>query len=162
LLDDPSRRARALTGMLVAWGWFLPSNLWMVDFTPVGWPVGVALWFGICAAVLSAVVPPGAARFVALPGLVVLWEWLRWHAPFGGVPLSMLAVTQGRGPLLPVARIAGSLGVSAAVVYLGSELGALLSGRRLIAGVLAGLVFGTAVAGVWAPAGDVVRTIRVA
>ena len=162
LLDDPSRRARALTGMLVAWGWFLPSNLWMVDFTPVGWPVGVALWFGVCGAVVSAVVPPGPARFVALPSLVVLWEWLRWHAPFGGVPLSMLAVTQGRGPLLPVARIAGSLGVSAAVVFLGAALGALLAGRRAMGAVLATLVIATAVGGVWAPAGEVVGTVRVA
>jgi apolipoprotein N-acyltransferase len=162
LLDDPSRSSRAITGMLVAWGWFLPSNLWMVKFTPVGWPVGVMVWFGALGAVIGALVPRGTARFLALPGLVVLWEWLRWHAPFGGVPLSMLAVTQARGPLLPVARLAGSLGVSAAVAFAGAALGALAARRALTAAVVGGLVVAVAVGGVWAPAGHPVRDIEVA
>jgi apolipoprotein N-acyltransferase len=162
LLDDERPTERALVSVLVAWGWFLPANIWMVKFTPVGWPIGVMVWFGALAGVIGALVPPTAARFVALPGLVVLWEWLRWHAPFGGVPLSMLAYTQGRGPLLPVARIAGSLGVSAAVAFAGAALGAVLARRWKLGGVTALVIVAVAVGGVWAPDGHPVRTIEVA
>ncbi len=89
------------------------------------------LWFGFVGGVTAAICPPGRWRFVALAGALILSEWLRWHAPFGGVPLSMLAMTQGRGPLLPVARVVGSIGVSAAVAVLGCAL------RRAVRSALA-------------------------
>ncbi len=162
LLDDPKASTRAWTSVLVAWGWFLPANLWMVRFTPVGWPVGIMVWFGALAAVIGGLVRPEASRFLALPGMLVLWEWVRWHAPFGGVPLSMLAYSQGRGPLLPVARVAGSLGVSAAVAFAGVGLGALLARRWRLGGITVGVVAAVALASVWAPAGRPVGTIEVA
>ena len=56
---------------------------------------------------------------MALPAAIVAFEWFHSHAPFGGVPLSMLAMGQTRAPLLPIATIAGSLALSAAVVALG-------------------------------------------
>jgi len=162
LLDDERPTDRAIVSMLVAWGHFLPANIWMVRFTPVGWPIGVMVWFGALAALIGALVRPDTTRFLALPGMVVLWEWVRWHAPFGGVPLSMLAYSQARGPLLPVARIAGSLGVSAAVAFGGAALGALAAKRWLLGGAAALAVVAVAVAGVWAPDGRPVRTIEAA
>jgi len=162
LLDRPSWRSRAWIGAVAGAGWFLPSTLWMVKFSPVGWPVGVAVWFPFVFALASALCPPGPARFAALPATLILSEWVRWHAPFGGVPLSMLAMTQARGPLLPVARIGGSLLVSGAVACLGAGVGALWSGHRRAGAAGVAAVALVAVAGVIAPAGHRVGTLRVA
>lgn len=165
LVDQPARR-RFWIGVIVGQGWYLPSTLWMVKFSPVGWPVGVAIWFPLVLGVVSAACPRRAA-LLALPGAVVLAEWFRWHAPFGGVPLSMLAFTQGRGPLLPVARLGGTLAVSGAVAAAGAAIAALVRAdvdvRRRWSGV-AGLVAvaATAIVGVVSPSGHRVRTIEVA
>ena len=163
LLDGAPRRTRAMLGALVAGGWFLPSTLWMVKFTPVGWPIGVIVWFGALGALTSALRPPtGGTGHLALAGLVVFSEWLRWHAPFGGVPLSMLAMTQARGPLLPVARVGGSLLVSAAVALLGAGLASMATdARRSGAAAMAGVV-AVAAFGVVAPQGHDVRSIEAA
>jgi apolipoprotein N-acyltransferase len=162
LLEDRTWRARFWVGVLVGLGWYLPSTLWMVKFSPVGWPVGVAIWFPFVFGVLSAMCPPGLTA-LALPGAVVLGEWFRWHAPFGGVPLSMLAYSQGRGPLLPVARLVGTLGVSGAVALAGGALAALArpSSRRGGAIALVALVV-LALGGAVSPTGHRVRTIEAA
>lgn len=117
LLVGRTARQRFWAGVLVGEGWFVPSTVWMVKFSPAGWPVGVAIWFPLILGLASMACPP-RHTLVALPGAVVLGEWVRWHAPFGGVPLSMLAYTQGRGPLLPIARVGGTLAVSGAVAIL--------------------------------------------
>jgi len=163
LLDGRTLKSRALTGVLVSWGWFLPSTLWMVRFSPAGWPFGVMLWFGSLGALTSMVRPPvGAFRHLALAGALILSEWLRWHAPFGGVPLSMLAVTQARGPLLPVARVGGSLLVSGAVAIVGAGLASLATDARRTGTVTLAMVLAVAAFGLVAPTGHAVRTIEAA
>lgn len=169
LLSDRSWRQRFWVGVLVGQGWYLPSTLWMVKFSPVGWPVGVAIWFPLVFGVLSAICPPRYS-LLALPGSLVLGEWFRWHAPFGGVPLSMLAYTQARGPLLPVARVGGTLAVSGAVAVAGAAIAALVgapqagaSTRSRWGGAVALVaVVAVAVAGVAAPRGEAVRSITAA
>lgn len=166
LLGDRTWKQRFWVGVLVGQGWYLPSTLWMVKFSPVGWPVGVAIWFPLVFGVLSACCPPRHAA-LALPGALVLGEWFRWHAPFGGVPLSMLAYTQARGPLLPVARVGGTLAVSGAVAVVGGALAAIASRptedaparRRLGGAVTLVAVVLVVVGGVVAPDGHRVRTI---
>lgn len=167
LLADRTWKQRFWVGVLVGQGWYLPSTLWMVKFSPVGWPVGVAIWFPLVFGVLSACCPPRHAA-LALPGAIVLGEWFRWHAPFGGVPLSMLAYTQARGPLLPVARVGGTLAVSGAVAVVGAAVAALVgrpadepgSARARLGGPIALVaVVAVAVGGVVAPDGHRVRTI---
>jgi len=160
--DSESWRTRALLGAIASWGWFVPSTLWMVKFTPLGWPIGVILWFGALGALTGAVLPSDGRRFLALPALLILSEWLRWHAPFGGVPLSMLAMTQGAGPLLAVARVGGSLLVSGAVAVLGAGLGAAAFGLRRLGALMVAGVLVFAVAGVFAPQGNVISQIDVA
>ena len=162
LMDRPRWTGRFWVGALAGLGWFLPSTLWMFKFTPVGWPVGVALWFPLILGAASALSPPGPMRFAGLPATLILSEWLRWHAPFGGVPLSMLALTQARGPLLPVARIGGSMLVSAAVAVAGTALGLMASGRWRIGGAVLASVVIAAALGVIAPQGHAVRTLRAA
>lgn len=162
LVDSPRWQRRFWVGAMVGAGWFLPSTLWMFKFSLVGWPIGVLVWFPLICGAASALCPAGPARLAALPATLILSEWLRWHAPFGGVPLSMLAMTQARGPLLPVARVGGSLLVSAAVAAAGAILAAMVERRwKGATGALAVLV-AVAAFGVVAPSGHDVRTIRVA
>ena len=161
LLDRTSVRNRMMISAIVAWGWFLPSELWMVKFTPVGWPVGVIVWYGFLGAITGALARPNHWRFLALTGAITVGEWVRWHAPFGGVPMSMLAMTQSRGPLLPVARVVGSLGVSAAVAMVGASLALLAVHRRLAAGVALAAVVALSLFGVVAPKGRATSTISV-
>jgi apolipoprotein N-acyltransferase len=162
LMDRPTWKGRFWVGAVAGLGWFLPSTLWMFKFTPVGWPVGVAIWFPFILGAASAISPPGPLRFAGLPAGLILSEWVRWHAPFGGVPLSMLAMTQSRGPLLAVARIGGSLGVSAAVAVVGAAVGLMADGRWRTGGLALGSVVVVAALGVIAPQGTTVRTITAA
>lgn len=164
LLDGRTARQRFATGAMVALAWYLPSTLWMVKFSPAGWPLGVALWFPLVVGATAALCPPQAIA-LALPATIVISEWVRWHAPFGGVPLSMLAYTQARGPLLPVARVIGTLGVSGAVAWAGGALAALSTPdqRRRRSGAIAALaLLALTVGAIVAPSGERVRVITAA
>jgi apolipoprotein N-acyltransferase len=162
LLDRPRWIERFWVGVVVGVAWFVPTTVWMVKFSVVGWPVAVAVWFGLLGGVCAVLSPPGRWRYAGLAGALILSEWLRWHAPFGGVPLSMLAMTQGRGPLLAVARVTGSIGVSAAVAVLGCALGALFDRRWRNGAIAVAAVVAVAIVGVYAPKGHVTRQIEVA
>jgi apolipoprotein N-acyltransferase len=108
LLAGRSRRGRAAVGALTSLGWFMPSIVWMIDFTPPGYIVTL-LVFGSMLVAAAVLTPPGRARWVALPGALMLMELLRWSWPFGGVPLSTLSMSQADAPLAPVVRFLGSL-----------------------------------------------------
>jgi hypothetical protein len=84
LLDGRTARQRFATGALVALAWYLPSTLWMVKFSPAGWPLGVALWFPLVVGATAALCPPQAIA-LALPATIVISEWVPRHAPFGGI-----------------------------------------------------------------------------
>lgn len=162
LLEDRPPRSRFWVGAGVGLALYLPSTVWMVKMTPVGWPVAVATWFPLVFGIVSVLCP---RRFVlvALPGLVVLSEWVRWHAPFGGVPLSMFAYTQGRGPLLPIARVFGTLGVSGAVAVAGVALAGLLRpATRRWGAIAAGSLVALTLCSVVAPKGHDVKPVTVA
>lgn len=122
LLQDASLRSRIWIGWMVGIGWFGPSTLWMWGLTAPGYPVGVIFAWGPMVAATSAVVPNDRRRFLVLPAALVAFEWLHSHGPFGGVPLSMLGMTQTRALLLPIARIGGVLLLGAAVSALGVAL----------------------------------------
>ena len=69
-------------------------------------------------------------------GVWILCESLRTAWPFGGVPLSLLAVGQVAGPLAGVARIGGVLGIAGVTVALGIALSALVTRQWVKAGAL--------------------------
>ena len=52
---EPSGRLRARRGAAFAVGWFLPSVVWMLDFTVPGYGVVLLLWGGFRA---GAALPP--------------------------------------------------------------------------------------------------------
>ncbi|MSV86079.1 MAG: hypothetical protein F2864_11240, partial [Actinobacteria bacterium] len=109
LLGNQAGLQRYLISWMVGLGWFAPSVLWMWKLTPPGYLGGLLFGWTIMVGLVGLSVPPNRWRLLMLPASVVIFEWFHCHAPFGGVPLSLLSMSQGRGPLLPIARLGGGL-----------------------------------------------------
>ena len=121
-----------------------PTTWWMRELTLPGW-VLASLVLGAILGVAVAAAPPGSGRWLALPGVWVLFEAVRGRWPFGGVPLSTLAVGQVAGPLGPVARVGGGLLVGALTVVAAVAVAAVAS-RRPRAALTAAAAIATALA----------------
>lgn len=161
LIADRPAKARFRRTWLVAAAWLYPSMLWMIDLTLPGYLVACATYaayFGVAVALC----PPGRWRWLALPGAFVLAEWLRWSFPFGGVPLSTLAMSQAAAPLAFTVRLAGSLVLVALVVVGGVALSAAWQRAWRPAGLALGVVALVASGAAVAPRGHQVDTLDVA
>jgi apolipoprotein N-acyltransferase len=123
LLADTAWKSRLWRGALVGWTLFIPTILWMTQLTAPGYVIAV-VFFGALVGAFCIIVPPNAGRALGLVGAWVLCESLRTAWPFGGVPLSLLAVGQVAGPLASVARVGGVLGIAAVTVAIGVALSA--------------------------------------
>lgn len=134
LIADQPVAARFRRGFLVGLALLGPSMSWMKDVTVPGYLVAVAL-YGAMIGGAAAACPPGPWRRLALPGAWLLSEAWRISWPFGGVPLSTLALGQVEGPLAPVAGLGGVLAVGAAVVALGVAVSAAIDRHWRPAGV---------------------------
>jgi apolipoprotein N-acyltransferase len=162
LLADRPAGSRFRRGLLVGVGLYVPSLAWLVDMTGPGYVIA-AVAYAALLGVAAMIVPPTApARWVALPGAIAAVELLRWSWPFGGVPLSSLAVGQVAGPLAPVLRLGGALllvevTIVAAIVFM-----ALLARNWRAAGVAALLVVVAVGAAAVAPRGQQTGTLDVA
>ncbi|MDW3219882.1 MAG: apolipoprotein N-acyltransferase [Acidimicrobiales bacterium] len=109
LLEDVSRRRRVRRSLVVGLLWFTPGTLWMFDLTAAGWPVAIIV-FSLLAALAGALTPArGASRPVAFAGAVVVMELIRWHVPFGGVPIATIAMATVGTPWAISAQFLGSL-----------------------------------------------------
>ena len=137
LIAERPRGARFRRGWLVGLGLYVPSMAWMTDLTLPGYLIATVAYgalFGLAVTIVPATAP---GRWLALPGAVALTELLRWSWPFGGVPLSSLAVGQVAGPLAPVLRLGGALLLVVVTVIVGVGLAAALDRRWRAAGVAA-------------------------
>ncbi|MCB0978949.1 MAG: apolipoprotein N-acyltransferase, partial [Acidimicrobiales bacterium] len=163
LLAGASWRSRLFRGAWTGWTLFVPTILWITQLTAPGYVVAVLALGGLMGVFFLAV-PPNAGRRPALIGAWVLCESLRTAWPFGGVPLSLLAVGQAGGPLLATARIGGVLLIAALTVAGGVALSAAVDRRVLAAGgTVAAIVLTVVVAHVVAPRGhDLGRSVEVA
>jgi apolipoprotein N-acyltransferase len=162
LIADRPRGARFRRGAVVGIGLYVPSLAWMTDMTVPGYAIAAVAYAALFG--LAVTVVPGTApgRWLALPGAIALTELLRWSWPFGGVPLSSLAVGQVAGPLAPVLRLGGALLLVEITVVVGIALAALVA-RRWVAAGLAALVVLVAVGGAVAvPRSEPVGELRVA
>ncbi|QYG91707.1 apolipoprotein N-acyltransferase [Iamia sp. SCSIO 61187] len=119
VFDRAVAGTRAVVRFRRAWltgvGVLAPSTFWMVAFTPPGYVievVGFATFLGV--AVMAA--PSSRWRWLALPGSWAAFEAVKGRWPFGGVPLSELAMGQIAGPLGPVARVGGVILVAVVTV----------------------------------------------
>lgn len=159
--DSPSRLQRFAVGWAVGVAWFGPSTLWMWGLTPPGYVVSVLLGWGPLVGAIGAISPGDRRRLIALPAAIVLFEWFHVHAPFGGVPLSLLAMSQSRAPLLSAAAIGGALLVSALVATLGVVLYLAVAERawRPALAVLGGVALLAGLGALWptGPDGEMVR-----
>lgn len=130
-------RGGVLTGFLTGLTFFVPGLAWSGTY------VGHVPWFALAIteslylAAMGGLLawlqgPPAAARVRPLI-VAVVWvvqEWLRGTVPFGGFPWLQLAWSQADSPLLPIARYAGSTGLTFAVALLGGLLAAVVHDRR--------------------------------
>ncbi len=161
LVRSTTARERFWRGSIVGLAWLLPSTLWMWDLTPPGYVVAGTIYAAMLGGAL-AICPPGAGRMIALPGLVVLFELARWSWPFGGVPLSTLAMSQADAPLAVVVRVAGPLLLVALVVVGGVALSMAFDRRWAAVGAAAAVVVGSWGLALVAPDGDAFDRLDVA
>jgi len=140
LIADRPWRARFGRAWVVGLGLYFPSLWWMRDLTLPGYVIATVFYaalLGIAAGVVPAAAP---GRWLALPGAIAVVELLRWTWPFGGVPLSSLAVGQVAGPLAPVLRVGGSLLLVEVTVIAGIALAAALARHWRATGIAVGTV----------------------
>lgn len=140
-------------GWLFALALLWTTTWWMHELTLVGWVLAGPLLACILATALAAT-PPWCGRWLALPGTWVLFEAVKGRWPFGGVPLSALAIGQVAGPLAPVARVGGSLLVGGVTVVAAVALAALLRRAWRQAAAAAGVVAVALVVAAVAPNGS--------
>ncbi|MGQ0615928.1 MAG: apolipoprotein N-acyltransferase [Acidimicrobiia bacterium] len=162
LLADAPPWSRFRRGFLLAAAVLVPTLAWMAVFTPPGYVLAVLLFaamYGTGAALVPASAP---GRWLALPALWALVEAVRGRWPFGGVPVSTLAIGQAGGPLAPVVRVGGTVGLALVVGAAGIALGAATARRwRPAATAATAVALALALAAV-APRGHAVDSRRVA
>ncbi len=113
---------------LVALVLFGITLFWIKDLTAPGYVIAAIVFAGMFA-VFGMLVPPGRGRHLALPGVWVLAEVWKGHWPFGGVPISDLAIGQVGGPFAGVARLGGSPLLSGVAVAFGVIIAAVATHR---------------------------------
>ena len=96
-------------------GAYVLGLFWMTELTVPGWIAAVPVETLIMAMPASFISPNGWRRAATVPAALLLGEAVRWRVPFGGVPMSNLALGQVEGPWLGTAVLAGPLGVIALV-----------------------------------------------
>lgn len=138
-LDGASFWSRFRRAWLAGFGLLAPSTVWMLVFTPPGYVIQVVAYSGFLGLAVAAA-PASRWRWLALPGAWVLFEALKDRWPFGGVPLSELAVGQVAGPLAGTARVGGVLLIAMLTVALGVALSAALRRAWLPAAAAVGAV----------------------
>lgn len=157
LLDHVLDGAHGIVRLGRAWlvwvALLLPSLFWMQDLTAPGYVIASIAYAGFLATG-TLLAPKGPGRFLAYPGGIILAEWLRWRWPFGGVPLSNLAIGQVNGVLAPMLRVGGALFVVGMTVVVGSALAAWWKRSYAMAWALGALAGAVLLVAVVAPAGD--------
>jgi len=163
LTGDVPVRERFLRGWVAGVLLYLVTFVWMQDFTLPGYVLGSAFSALLLGGVLAAVPPDGGwARWLTLPGALALLEALRLVFPFGGMPLSNLALGQAAGPLGAPARIGTYLLVVLLLGLAGAALAAAVDRAWPVAGVMAGAVVVVAAVAPFAPDGRPDGSLRVA
>jgi apolipoprotein N-acyltransferase len=164
---------RFAVGVAVGAGQYAVGLWWVNEFQPVGYVALVmvcALYPAVAAAATPARRPLGA--LLGLPAALTAVEWLRYRWPLGGFPLASVALGQANSPLAALARLGGSLALTAGTALAGAALAAAAVALRARASrvktaaasaSLAAVVLAATLGGTWSPAGGpATGTIRVA
>jgi len=140
LLDRLTPHGRFGRSLLVGAAWFFPSTVWMADLTPIGWPLAAAA-FSVMTALVGWITPSDRGyRGAVFCAAVALAELIRWNWPFGGVPISTLAMAGVATPLAASVRLFGSPILVVLMALAGVILADLVSRRRAGLGAVAMLV----------------------
>ena len=124
MIADQPAKARFGRGFVAGIALLAPTYSWMAAFTPPGYVIAVLFYAGMLGGAMAAVPGRSSWRWAALPAALVLWDALRGRWPFGGVPISGLAVGQIDSPLVAIARVGGPLLLGLAVGIVGVALAA--------------------------------------
>lgn len=153
VLDGTSGAIRFGRAWIVWAALLFPTLFWMRALTLPGYLIAAAAYAGFLAAG-TLLAPTGPGRFLALPGGIILAEWVRWRWPFGGVPLSHPASGQVDGVLAPMFRLGGALFVVGMTVTVGCALAAAWKHRPRMAAGLAAFAVVVLLVAVEAPDGE--------
>ena len=162
LIADRPQWSRFRRGALVGLGLYIPSLVWMIEMTAPGYVIAALAYAALLGLAMVLVPARAPGRWLALPGAIALTELLRWSWPFGGVPLSSLAVGQVAGPLARVLALGGALLLVEVVVVAGIALSAAATRRWRAAAAALAVVVVAALAGAVAPGGRADGSLRVA
>ena len=153
-LRDLPLRTRAFAGWMFGVGFFSVSWFWMNEFHAVGYLFAALAEAGFYA--LGAMV---IRRPLHGPAGIVLAEAVRGIVPFGGLPLSGVALGLVDSPLAPAARLGGGL----LLVALAAAIAGALARRRPLRVIAAVAVAAfVALAGAVAPDGSNDGSVRTA
>ena len=101
---------RQLINTFTLWmGYFTVALAWMTDLTVPGWVVATPVQALIMAVPMALVPCGGRGRSGAIPSALIIGEAIRWVVPFGGVPMSSLAMGPIDTYLVDVVRVGGPL-----------------------------------------------------
>jgi apolipoprotein N-acyltransferase len=162
LIADQPVWSRFRRGWLVAAGLLFPTLSWLITFTAPGYLIASAYYAGVFALACMACPPSAPGRWIALPGAWMLAEAFRGRWPFGGVPVSRLAMGQVDSPLVHVVRLGGTLLLDLITVAVGVAIAAAIARKWRFATIAGLLVAIVVVWGALAPAGHDIGSLRVA
>ena len=128
-LSQSSTKRQQLFDTVSLWiGYYGVALVWMTDLTFAGWLVAIPVQAIIMSAPMALVPVSGIGRSIAFPAALVVGEAIRWVVPFGGVPMSSLAMGPVDSYLVDTVRVSGPLLLIAAVGILAIAVeGAVLS-----------------------------------
>lgn len=159
---DAPAGARFRRAWLTGVGVLAPSTIWMAAFTAPGYVIQVVVFSALLGGLVAAS-PAGPWRWLALPGAYVTFEAVKGRFPFGGVPLSELAMGQVAGPLGGLARVGGVILVGLVTGLVGMALAAAArQAWKPAAALAAAVVVALGVAAVAPRAEDSTVSVRVA
>lgn len=162
ILSQLTPHSRFGRSLLVGAAWIFPSTVWMADFTPIGWPVAATV-FSVMVALVGLVTPSQRSyRGAVFCAALTLVELIRWNWPFGGVPISTVAMAGVTTPLVWSVRLFGAAILVALMALAGVILTDLIKHRNTSLIALAVLVTLPLTGYLWGIATTEPDTIRVA
>ena len=163
IVVDGQTRRRTFNLATLAWlVHFGVSMQWMRDFN-IGGYIGATLLESVTLAVALARAPKqGSWRFVGTASAVTLLEYVRWKWPFGGVPLSSLALSGADSPLRWAVPLGGSMLLVATIALAAAAVAAAASRQRKAVALCAGIALIFPVVGSLLPATRSTGTMRIA
>jgi apolipoprotein N-acyltransferase len=116
-------RARAAIGAGVGLGQYVLGLWWVIEFNAAGYVALVV--HGVALVALAGALVPARRRWgviLGLPAALLVTDWLRGRVPFGGLPIGGAALGQAAGLIVPVARLGGTLLVTAVAALAGAAV----------------------------------------